>query len=77
MEGRPAIFRLLDVDTALIVSNSVVYSRTVGNDAPAVQYQNHSLNRWIFRRRGGNWRIAENVRRPIGSGGAAALLKGV
>jgi hypothetical protein len=76
MDGQPAMFRLVDDETAVIVSDSIVYARARGNFAPAVQYQNHALNRWTFRRVDGRWRIAENIRRPMGSDGAGELLSG-
>ena len=57
------IFRLMDDETAVIVSNSLVVARSEGHHAPIVQYQN-CLNRWTFRRVDGRWLIAENLRRP-------------
>jgi hypothetical protein len=77
MDGQPAVFRLIDEDTAVIVSDAIVYSRSVGNFAPEIQYQNHSLSRWTFRRAEGRWRIAENIRKVMSTEGAAELLSGI
>lgn len=77
VDGQPSIFRLIDLDTAVIVSDAIIYSRSVGNFAPEIQYQNHSLNRWTFRRADGQWRIAENIRKVMGTEGAAELLSGI
>jgi len=77
MDGQASIFRLIDQDTAVIVSNSVVIARSEGHHAPSLQYQNYCLNRWTFRRVDGRWLIAENRRRPMGSGGAEELLAGI
>ena len=75
--GQPSVFRLLDDETALIISDAIIYSRAVGNYAPEVAYQNHSLNRWVFRRVDGRWRISENIRKVLGSDGGRELLAGI
>jgi len=77
MDGHPSVFRLMDDGTAVIVSNSVVVARSQAHKAPVIVYQNHCLNRWTFRRVDGHWLIAENLRRPMGSGGAEELLAGI
>jgi hypothetical protein len=76
-DGQPTIFKLVDEHTAVIVSNTIIYGRSLGNFAPAVQYQNHSLNRWTFRRTDAGWRIAENIRFPMGSEAGVTLLSGI
>lgn len=75
MDGQPSIFRLVDESTALILSNSIVYGRAIGNNAPMVQYQNLTLSFWRFQKIDVGWRIAENVRRAMGHPDAADLLK--
>jgi hypothetical protein len=77
MDGHASIFRMTDDATAVIVSNSLVVARSEGHHAPMIQYQNYCLNRWTFRRVEGRWLIAENLRRPMGSGGASELLAGI
>jgi hypothetical protein len=74
MDGQPSVFAQTGDDTAVIISNSIVYCRSVGSTAPSIQYQNHCLNRWTFRRRDGRWRISENIRRVMGSGDAEEIL---
>ncbi|MEQ3549734.1 nuclear transport factor 2 family protein [Pseudonocardia nematodicida] len=74
MDGQPSVFVQHDEDHAVIISNSIVYCRSVGSTAPSIQYQNHCVNRWSFRRVDGHWRIAENVRRVMGSGDVADIL---
>lgn len=77
MDAQPAIFRLLDDDTAIIVSDSVVLARQRANFSPTLQYQHYCLNRWTFRKVDGVWKIAENIRRTMGSNDAAELISGL
>lgn len=74
MGGPPAIFRLIDDTTAVMVTYSVVYAKGEDLVAPLVQLQSHSMNRWTFRRSHGAWFIAEDVRRPMGSPESASLF---
>jgi hypothetical protein len=77
MDGQPAVFRLINAETAVLISDSIVYARSVGNRSSTIQYQHHCLNRWTFRRVDGVWLIAENIRRTMGSGETAELLAGI
>jgi hypothetical protein len=72
--GPPAIFRLIDADNAVMVSYSVVYVKDKA-DLPVVQYQNHATNRWTFRKVDGQWYIAENIRRKMGTPDSGKLLE--
>jgi hypothetical protein len=71
--GPPATFRLIDDENAVMVSYSVVYIKD-NPDSPVVQYQNHAMNRWTFRKVDGQWYIAENVRRKLGSADSGTLF---
>jgi hypothetical protein len=72
--GPPSTFRLIDDENAVMVSYSVVYIKE-NPDSPVVQYQNHAMNRWTFRKVDGQWYIAENVRRKMGSADSGTLFE--
>jgi hypothetical protein len=72
--GPPATFRLIDDNNAVMVSYSVVYVKEKA-DLPVVQYQNHAMNRWTFRKVDGQWYIAENIRRKMGSTESGTLFE--
>jgi hypothetical protein len=75
MGGPPATFRLIDENNALMVTYSVVYAKDMSDPKPIVQYQNHAMNRWTFRRIDGRWYIAENIRRRMGGQDSSALFE--
>lgn len=77
MDGQPSIFKLLDDQLAVVVSDSVVLPRSVGNFSHTLQYQHYCLNRWTFGKVYGHWRIAENVRRTMGIEDAPELITGI
>jgi hypothetical protein len=72
--GPPSAFRLIDDDNAVMVSYSVVYIKE-NPDMPVVQYQNHGMNRWTFRKVDRQWYIAENIRRRMGSADTGTLFE--
>lgn len=74
MGGPPAAFRLIDDTTAVMVTYSVVYVKDADDLTPTVHYQNHAMNRWVFRKIDGQWYIAENVRRGMGSPDSGTLF---
>jgi hypothetical protein len=73
VSGPPSTFRLVDSTTAVMVSYSVVYVKD-DPDLPVVQYQNHGMNRWLFRKVDGRWYIAENTRRRMGDPASGDLF---
>jgi hypothetical protein len=73
VSGPPSTFRLVDSMTAVMVSYSVVYVKH-DPDLPVVQYQNHGMNRWLFRKVDGRWYIAENIRRRMGDPASGDLF---
>jgi hypothetical protein len=75
--GPPALFRLLDPSTAMMWTYSVVYVKDMRDPRPVVQYQNHAMNRWTFRRLDGHWLISENLRRSMGNPESAMLFEDV
>jgi hypothetical protein len=70
--GPPASFRLIDDNNAVMVTYSIVYIKDQP-DQPVVSYQNHGVNRWTFRKIDGQWYIAENIRRKLGTDTAELL----
>jgi hypothetical protein len=72
--GPPATFRLIDDSNAVMVSYSFVYVKEKP-DLPIVQYQNHGMNRWTFRKIDGQWYIAENIRRKMGDPESGKLFE--
>ena len=74
MGGPPATFRLIDDGNAVMVTYSVVYVKDKP-DLPVVQYQNHGMNRWTFRKVDGQWYIAENIRRRMGDPDSGKLFE--
>jgi hypothetical protein len=75
MSGPPATFRLIDDNTAIMVTYAVVYAKDAGDIGPSVQYLSHSMNRWTFRKVGDQWYIAEDIRRRMGSPDSGALFE--
>jgi hypothetical protein len=73
--GPPASFRLIDENVAIMVTYSIVFAKDANHFTPLVQYQNHAMNRWTFRRVESKWYIAENIRRRMGSPDSAELFE--
>ncbi|MDQ1475259.1 MAG: hypothetical protein QOE62_488 [Actinomycetota bacterium] len=73
--GPPATFRLIDDSNAVMVTYSVVYVKETADFTPLVQYQQHAMNRWTFRKIDGQWYIAENIRRRMGSPDSGTLFE--
>ncbi|MDB5584071.1 MAG: hypothetical protein JWR80_9247 [Bradyrhizobium sp.] len=75
MGGPPSSFRLVDENNAIMVTYAVVYIKDMFNPEPNVQYQNHMMSRWAFRKVDGEWLISENVRRGMGIPGGSKLFE--
>jgi SnoaL-like domain len=75
MGGPAAAFRLVDDSTAVMVTYSVVYVKDMADPTPHVGYQNHAMNRWTFRKVDGQWYIAENIRRGMGTPDTGTLFE--
>ena len=73
MVGPPSVVHV-DGDTAVADTYSVVYAKAPGNVGPSVDFINHGFIRWKFRRVDGEWKIAESIRRRLGTSGQADLL---
>jgi hypothetical protein len=75
MGGPPSTFRLIDDNNAVVVTYSVVYVKDKGSSSPGVEYVNLGMSRWHFRKIDGQWYIAENIRRKMGSPDTGKLFE--
>jgi hypothetical protein len=66
----PAVFRV-DGDDATAETYSITYVR---DDPQTVRVYCLGFSRWIFRRVGGRWRIAERQRRELGARADAEVI---
>ena len=73
MMGPPSVIHV-EGDTAVADSYSVVYAKAEGNLGPSIDFQTHGFIRWKFRRVDGEWKIAESIRRRMGTTGQSEVL---
>lgn len=75
MGGPPSTFRLIDDNTAIMVTYAIVYAKDADDVGSSLQYLSPSMNRWTFRKIDGRWYIAEDIRRRMGSPYSSALFE--